>query len=110
MNNFIQRITIEYIESVLYLLNHNNPKYPLLVDVDKISEFLYEESKWSSSNTISIDVLYTNFLIWLSNKYNIIKYNKNIFITKISKKRIILDNKVQNIELLICEYNDELKL
>jgi hypothetical protein len=33
MNNFIQRITIEYIESVLYLLNHNNPKYPKLIGI-----------------------------------------------------------------------------
>lgn len=100
LNNLLQRINVEYIEPTMYMLNHNNKYYPLIVDVDKVSEFLYEETKWSTSGTLSTDELYNKFLNWLESKYNIESYNKNTFFEKLSKKRNITKNKVQNIKFI----------
>lgn len=101
---WIQRINVEYVENAMYMLNHNNPKYPLIVDVDKITEFLCEETKWSTSGTLEIDEIYNKFLIWLENKHNIKNFNKDIFTEKMSKKRNVINNCVQNIKFI--EYDN----
>jgi hypothetical protein len=72
----------------------------LIVDVDKISEFLYEETAWSTSQSLNVDEIYREFSVWLQRKYSIRNYNKSTFIEKLSKKRIIENNKVINIKLL----------
>ena len=98
ISKIIQRINVEYVEYTMYMLNHNNKNYPLIVDVDKITEFLCEETKWSTSGTLKIDDIYNSFMTWLETKYNIQNYDKNIFIEKLSKKRSIVRNIVQNIK------------
>lgn len=99
---WIQRINVECVENIMYMLNHNNSNYPLIVDVDKITEFLCEETKWSTSGTLKIDEIYNKFLIWLENKYNIKNFNKEIFAEKMSKKRNVVNGCVQNIKFIEC--------
>jgi hypothetical protein len=99
ISNISHRITVQYIETAKYVLNHNNTRYPLLVDVDKISEFLYEETQWSISEFVEIDDIYWDFMKWLKRKYKTNKYNKKIFIDKLSKKRTIINNKVHHIKM-----------
>lgn len=110
ISSISQRITIQYIDTIKNILNHNNKKYPLLVDVDKISEFLCDKTEWSSSESIDISELYWEFMCWLKEKYKINNYNEEIFVSKLSKKRTIIDNKVCNIKMSNMFDSDFLRL
>ena len=105
-----RRITIDYIETAKIMLNHNKKLLPLIVNVDKISEFLHEETAWSTSQSLSIKDIYREFSAWLSRKYGIRNYNKSIFVEKLSKKRVIENNEVINIKLLNKTSMDVLRL
>lgn len=108
-NNITHRISVEYIEKGKILLNHNNKLLPLLVDIDKISEFLNDETEWSTSRSISVDQLYRDFMYWLLRKHKIRSYDKDVFIEKLSKKRYIENNFVKNIKK-INSVNDSTRL
>lgn len=105
-----RRITIEYIESAKVLLNHNKKFLPLIVDVDKISEFLNQETAWSTSRSLSIDELYRKFSGWLYRKYTIRNYNKSIFTEKLLTKRTVENNRVINIRFAYEDSLDCLRL
>lgn len=103
------RITVEYIETAKIMLNHNKKLLPLIVDVDKISEFLHDDTAWSTSGFLHVDKLYWEFMCWLRRKHSLQTYNKKIFIEKLSKKRTIINNHVQHIKLTNIVNEDVLR-
>ena len=110
LSTISHRIRVEYIDTVKCLLNHNNPNYPLIVNVDKITEFLNEETQWSTSGSVNIDEIYWNFTQWLKRRYKINKYDKKIFIEKLSKQRKIVDGAVCHMKMVNMSNSEIMRL
>ena len=95
-----KKISATYIEPAKAYLNNNISIIPKLaiIDVDKIDEFLYEETEWSEGCEMFSEV-FCVFLKWIKHKYGVEKYNQNVFYKKMNTKREITRNVILNLRL-----------
>lgn len=105
-----RKITIKYIETTKIILRNNVTLMPLILNVNKVDEFLNEETEWSNTNYEEFDVIYDEFLLWIKKKYNVFHYNKKIFFEKLKSKRMIENNIVKNIRLINSINIDNLRI